>query len=58
MTKRIAMLGAGSGFTDEITKGLCACELLHDSTFVLMDVDDHRLADALERNQKLVEDSG
>ena len=41
MAKRIAMLGAGSGFTEEITKGLCACELLHDSTLVLMDIDDH-----------------
>ena len=58
MAKRIAMLGAGSGFTEEITKGLCACELLHDSTFVLMDVDDQRLAGALERNQKIVEESG
>ena len=46
MTKRIAILGAGSGFTNEITKGLCACELLHDSTFVLMDIDERRLADA------------
>ena len=57
MAKRIAMLGAGSGFTEEITKGLCACELLHDSTFVLMDVDDQRLAGALERNQKIVGES-
>lgn len=58
MTKRIAMLGAGSGFTDEITKGLCACDLLRDSAFVLMDIDEGRLAQALDGNRKIAEDAG
>jgi len=44
MSYHVAMIGAGSFFTDSITEGLCrAKEIFADSTFVLVDSDRKRL---------------
>lgn len=37
MSTRIAMIGAGSGFTLSVANPLCKSEILKDATFVLMD---------------------
>ena len=59
MPYRIAMLGAGSFFTDSITEGLCrAKHLFNGSTFVLMDVDPQRLKLSEARNRDLLKKLG
>lgn len=56
MAYRIAMLGAGSFFTDGITEGLCrAPEVFAGSTFVLVDVSKERLELSAVRNRKIVQ---
>ena len=59
MPYRIAMLGAGSFFTDSITEGLCRAKHLFDgTTFVLMDVDQQRLKLSEARNRDLLKKLG
>ncbi len=58
MSYRIAMLGAGSFFTDAITHGLCREPIFKGSTFVLVDTDPRRLKLSLARNRKHVEKAG
>ena len=59
MAHRIAMIGAGSFFTDSITEGFCRQqELFAGSTFVLMDADERRLRLSEARNRQIVEDAG
>lgn len=55
MSYKIAMIGAGSGFTTAITKGLCrANELFKGSTFILHDVDRRRLDESVKINKDIV----
>jgi len=59
MSYRIAMIGAGSFFTDAITEGLCrAKEIFADSTFVLVDTDRKRLDSSEVRNRDIVKRLG
>ena len=59
MPYRIAMLGAGSYFTDSITEGLCQARAIFDgSTFVLMDTDSGRLRQSVKRNREIVKRLG
>ena len=59
MGHRIAMIGAGSFFTDSITEGLCqAPDLFEGSSFILMDVDRQRLDLSVERNRRIVKEAG
>jgi alpha-galactosidase len=59
MSYRIAMVGAGSFFTDGITEGLCrAKEIFAGSTFVLFDVDRKRLRESEARNQAILKKMG
>ncbi len=55
MPYRIAMIGAGSFFTDGIVEGLCRQRGIFDgSTFVLVDVDEERLRLSLHRQREIV----
>ena len=55
MAYRIAMLGAGSGFTNAIADGLCrAKEIFGGSTLVLMDINEDALNKSLERQRAAV----
>lgn len=59
MPYRIAMIGAGSFFTDSIAEGLCeANELFAGSTFVLMDVNRPALERSVARQKKRVKERG
>jgi len=56
MSHRIAMIGAGSvGFSLAMARTLVESDLLSDSTFVLMDIDEGRLAESEARLRKFVE---
>jgi len=55
MSYKIAMIGAGSGFTGGITQGLCRAEVFAGSRLVLMDTDPRRLDASLARQQRLVD---
>ena len=59
MSHRIAMIGAGSvGFSLAIARTLVDSALLADSTFVLMDIDEARLAESQMRLTKFVQGRG
>ena len=59
MPYRIAMIGAGSGFTDGITEGFCrAKDLFAGTTFMLFDVDRKRLRASEIRNKAIVKKMG
>ena len=59
MSLRIAMIGAGSFFTDSMTEGLCrSSELFAGSTFTLMDTDPKRLRASERRNKLMVKEKG
>ena len=59
MAIRISMIGAGSvGFSVGIARELIKSELLGDSTFVLMDIDEQRLRESYDRISQLVSQSG
>ena len=59
MPHTIAMIGAGSFFTDSVTEGLCRQpDLFAGSTFTLVDSDDERLRLSLHRQEKIVREAG
>ena len=59
MAYRIAVLGAGSFFTDSVVEGLLqARDVFEGSTVVLMDLDSARLRLSEGRSRKLVADMG
>ena len=59
MPYTIAMIGAGSFFTDTITEGLCRSpEIFSGSTFRLMDTDPQAVRLSRDCNRKIVKESG
>ena len=59
MSHRITMIGAGSvGFSLAIARELVDSDLLRDSTFALMDIDEVRLRESETRLRKFVADQG
>lgn len=55
---KIAMIGAGSFFTDAITEGLCKSDFFEGCDYVLIDIDEKLLNLSLERNEKIIRDAG
>ena len=55
---RVAMIGAGSGFTLAIGRELVRSERLRDCTFVLMDPDAEALLEAAARMRRLSDEHG
>lgn len=59
MAIKMAMIGAGSFFTDAITEGMCrAPEVFDGAEWVLMDVNRQALDLSLARNRKLIDEAG
>ncbi|MHC4887282.1 MAG: family 4 glycosyl hydrolase, partial [Planctomycetota bacterium] len=58
MEYRIAMIGAGSFFTDGITEGLVQSPHFAGTTFVLVDINRQALALSVARQKKIVKAHG
>jgi alpha-galactosidase/6-phospho-beta-glucosidase family protein len=58
MKTRIAMIGAGSGFSLGVATPLCKSEILKDATFVLMDLNAERVENMGRRVREVAAKAG